>query len=180
MHNWSINNLINGFPKQKNKKIDKDKKGKRKEKKKKDKKVLKKVEFERPSKEVEFERISKEVQHKSQELKKTLTKFVDNKVAKVADVAVVNDDLPEKFSRFSKNFKRKCKNKPKHKKMPDGMCWNGVDCRRKFCQFEHPSVRQYYNRYLILRYKKEIYSRKHKRDFKKESRLYIKNYKIED
>ncbi|CAB5368857.1 unnamed protein product [Rhizophagus irregularis] len=140
--NWSINNLINGFPKQKNKKIDKDKKGKRKEKKKKDKKVLKKVEFERPSKEVEFERISKEVQHKSQELKKTLTKFVDNKVAKVADVAVVNDDLPEKFSRFSKNFKRKCKNKPKHKKMPDGMCWNGVDCRRKFCQFEHPSIKQ--------------------------------------
>ncbi|GBC18576.1 uncharacterized protein OCT59_015499 [Rhizophagus irregularis] len=175
-----LNDLINGFPKQKNKKIDKDKKGKKKEKKKKDKKVLKKVEFERPSKEVEFERISKEVQHKSQELKKTLTKFVDNKVAKVADVAVVNDDLPEKFSRFSKNFKRKCKNKPKHKKMPDGMCWNGVDCRRKFCQFEHPSVRQYYNRYLILRYKKEIYSRKHKRDFKKESRLYIKNYKIED
>ncbi|CAB4463685.1 unnamed protein product [Rhizophagus irregularis] len=128
-----LNDLINGFPKQKNKKIDKDKKGKKKEKKKKDKKVLKKVEFERPSKEVEFERISKEVQHKSQELKKTLTKFVDNKVAKVADVAVVNDDLPEKFSRFSKNFKRKCKNKPKHKKMPDGMCWNGVDgLRRKF------------------------------------------------
>ncbi|CAB4441098.1 unnamed protein product [Rhizophagus irregularis] len=175
-----LNDLINGFPKQKNKKIDKDKKDKKKEKKKKDKKVLKKVEFERPSKEVEFERISKEVQHKSQELKKTLTKFVVNKVAKVADVAVVNDDLPEKFSRFSKNFKRKCKNKPKHKKMPDGMCWNGVDCRRKFCQFEHPSVHQYYNRYLILRYKKEIYSRKHKRDFKKESRLYIKNYKIED
>ncbi|CAB4414205.1 unnamed protein product [Rhizophagus irregularis] len=175
-----LNDLINGFPKQTNKKIDKDKKGKKKEKKKKDKKVLKKVEFERPSKEVEFERLSKEVQHKSQELKKTLTKFVVNKVAKVADVAVVNDNLPEKFSRFSKNFKRKCKNKPKHKKMPDGMCWNGVDCRRKFCQFKHPSVRQYYNRYLILRYKKEIYSRKHKRDFKKESRLYIKNYKIEN
>ncbi|GBC44860.2 hypothetical protein GLOIN_2v1775596 [Rhizophagus irregularis DAOM 181602=DAOM 197198] len=138
------------------------------------------VEFERPSKEVEVERLSKEVQHKSQELKKTLTKFVVNKIAKVADVAVVNDDLPEKFSRFSKNFKRKCKNKPKHKKMLDGMCWNGVDCIRKFCQFEHPSVRQYYNHYLILRYKKEIYSRKHKRDFKKESRLYIKNYKIEN
>ncbi|UZO07259.1 uncharacterized protein OCT59_027549 [Rhizophagus irregularis] len=131
-------------------------------------------------KEVEVERLSKEVQHKSQELKKTLTKFVVNKIAKVADVAVVNDDLPEKFSRFSKNFKRKCKNKPKHKKMLDGMCWNGVDCIRKFCQFEHPSVRQYYNHYLILRYKKEIYSRKHKRDFKKESRLYIKNYKIEN
>ncbi|CAB5363301.1 unnamed protein product [Rhizophagus irregularis] len=137
--------------------------------------------FERPSKEVEVERLSKEVQHKSQELKKTLTKFVVNKIAKVADVAVVNDDLPEKFSIFSKNFKRKCKNKPKHKKIPDGMCWNGVDCIRKFCQFEHPSVRQYYiNHYLILRYKKEIYSRKHKRDFKKESRLYIKNYKIEN
>ncbi|CAG8773371.1 4839_t:CDS:2, partial [Rhizophagus irregularis] len=90
-------------------------------------------------KEVEVERLSKEVQHKSQELKKTLTKFVVNKIAKVADVAVVNDDLPEKFSRFSKNFKRKCKNKPKHKKMLDGMCWNGVDCIRKFCQFEHPS-----------------------------------------
>ncbi|PKC02517.1 hypothetical protein RhiirA5_425121 [Rhizophagus irregularis] len=160
-----LNDLINRFPKQTNKKIDKDKK----------------VEFERPSKEVEVERLSKEVQHKSQELKKTLTKFVVNKIAKVADVAVVNDDLPEKFSIFSKNFKRKCKNKPKHKKIPDGMCWNGVDCIRKFCQFEHPSVRQYYiNHYLILRYKKEIYSRKHKRDFKKESRLYIKNYKIEN
>ncbi|CAB4479148.1 unnamed protein product [Rhizophagus irregularis] len=174
-----LNDSTKQISKQENKKIDKI--NKKKEIFLFENRINDTIEFERPSKEVEVERLSKEVQHKSQELKKTLTKFVVNKIAKVADVAVVNDDLPEKFSIFSKNFKRKCKNKPKHKKIPDGMCWNGVDCIRKFCQFEHPSVRQYYiNHYLILRYKKEIYSRKHKRDFKKESRLYIKNYKIEN
>jgi hypothetical protein len=108
---------------------------------------------------------------------KKLEKITKKKVAKTTNVAVFNENLLEKFSIRSKNLKRRKCNKNWFKRMrsPDGMCWYGVDCRRNFCWFEHPPVNQYFNRYLILRYKKEIESRNRKKYFKKGFRFFINN-----
>ncbi|GBB99300.1 hypothetical protein RclHR1_03480004 [Rhizophagus clarus] len=89
---------------------------------------------------------------------------------------ILNEDLPEKFSQT--NFKER-HNKDTNKKLPisdDRMCWYGVDCKKNFCRFTHPQS-QYVDHHLISKYKKEIETKKHRRDFKKESRIFINNYR---
>ncbi|PKC05684.1 hypothetical protein RhiirA5_501923 [Rhizophagus irregularis] len=48
-----------------------------------------------------------------------ISKQENKNVPKVTDIVVVNDNLLEKFSKFSKNIKRKCykNNKPEHHMM---------------------------------------------------------------
>uniref|UniRef100_U9T6P0 K Homology domain-containing protein n=1 Tax=Rhizophagus irregularis (strain DAOM 181602 / DAOM 197198 / MUCL 43194) TaxID=747089 RepID=U9T6P0_RHIID len=88
---------------------------------------------------------------------------------------IINEDLPEKFSQAI--FKER-RNKDMIKKLPisdDRMCWYGANCKKNFCRFKHP---QYIiDHHLILKYKKEIETKKHKRDFKKESRIFLHKYR---
>ncbi|RIA84918.1 hypothetical protein C1645_879637 [Glomus cerebriforme] len=66
-----------------------------------------------------------------------------------------NEDLSEKFSKdvFRKKHNKNMIN-------PDGMCSYGVDCRKK-----------------LRRNKKEIELEKRKRNFKKESRIFMHKYR---
>jgi hypothetical protein len=82
---------------------------------------------------------------------------------------IVNEDLPERFSQI--NFKEE-RNKKLHSS--DRICSYGVDCKKNFCRFKHP---QYFNKHLISKYKKEIEIKKHRRDFKKESRIFMHKYR---
>jgi hypothetical protein len=91
---------------------------------------------------------------------------------------IVNEDLPERFSQseFEERHNKDRRNKNMIKKLEnsDEMCWYGVDCKKNFCKFKHP---QYIDQHLISKYKKEIETKKHRRDFKKESRIFIHKYR---
>ncbi|RIA84919.1 hypothetical protein C1645_831580 [Glomus cerebriforme] len=84
-----------------------------------------------------------------------------------------NEDLQEKFSKDVFRKKRN-KNVIRNLSNSDEMCQYGVDCRKKLCGLKHP---QYFNHHLMLKYKKEIELEKHKRDFKKESRIFMHKYR---
>ncbi|CAB5215335.1 unnamed protein product [Rhizophagus irregularis] len=91
---------------------------------------------------------------------------------------IINEDLPEKFSQTIFKESKERRNKDMIKKLPisdDRMCWYGANCKKNFCRFKHP---QYIiDHHLILKYKKEIETKKHKRDFKKESRIFLHKYR---
>ncbi|CAI2186391.1 10690_t:CDS:1, partial [Funneliformis geosporum] len=96
--------------------------------------------------------------------------FDDDKPYEIYDPKVL------RRKKYEKKIFYKLKIEAKANFIGRGLCSQGINCNINYCNLKHPTPNHMINSHLISKYRKEIHSKKCKRNFKLGTRRAMKKY----